>query len=71
VTGGEETRKCTSLAPASRSSFTSLRAVFPRTTESSITTTRFFEMMLGKGFSFRRNPSWRMLSVGWINVRPT
>ncbi len=70
-TGGEEIRMCTSAAPASRSIFTSARWVLPRTIESSTTTRRLPAMTSRSGLSLSRMPSWRMVWLGWMKVRPT
>ena len=69
--GGEEMRTWISAAPASRSIRTSARWVLPRTMESSTTTSRLPATTDFSGLSFRRMPSWRIVSEGWMNVRPT
>ena len=63
-------RMCTSAAPASRSSATSLRVVLPRTIESSTTTSRLPAIACLSGLSFRRMPCWRSVWVGEMKVRP-
>ena len=69
--GGALMRMCTSRAPASRSIFTILRLVVPRTIESSMTTTRLPRSTSRTGLSFRRTPKWRIDDCGSMNVRPT
>ncbi len=64
-------RRCTSVAPASRSICTSFFDVLPRTMLSSMTTRRLPSMTERSGFSFRRMPSCRMAWVGSMKVRPT
>ena len=71
MTGGLEMRTCTSAAPASRSIRTSARWVLPRTIESSTTTMRLPLMTSLSGLSFSRMPSWRIVWLGWMKVRPT
>ena len=68
--GGQLTRMCTSLAPASRRFTTRARAVVPRTIESSTTTTRFPATASLIRFSFTRTLKSRMSCVGWRKVRP-
>ena len=69
--GGEEIRTWISAAPASRSIRMRARWVFPRTIESSMTTSRLPATTDFRGLSLSRMPSWRMVSEGWMNVRPT
>ncbi len=52
--GGAEIRRCTWVAPASRSSFTMRAAVVPRTMESSMRTTRLPFTVADTGFSLIR-----------------
>jgi len=58
-------------APASRSIAISARCVFPRTIESSTTTSRLPSTTSRIGLSLRRIPRWRDSWVGWMKVRPT
>ena len=69
--GGDEIRRCTSVAPASRSICTVLRVVVPRTMESSTTTRRLPAMMAPSGLNLSFTPSWRISWLGWIKERPT
>ena len=64
-------RTWTSAAPASRSIATIARWVLPRTIESSTTTTRCPAITTRSGFRLSRMPRWRMVWLGWMNVRPT
>ena len=68
--GGDETRRCTSRAPASRSSETILRVVVPRTIESSTTITRLPSSTCGSGLNLSRRPTSRSSWFGWMKVRP-
>ena len=68
--GGDEIRRCTSRAPASNSIATIFRVVFPRTIESSTTTTRC-PASSSRGLNFVRMPCSRSAWSGWMNVRPT
>ena len=45
--------------------------VLPRTIESSTTTKRSPRMASLSGLSLIRMPSWRMVWLGWMKVRPT
>ena len=69
--GGELTRRCTSVAPASNSICTSLRVVEPRTIESSTTTTRWPRSTEGSALNLSLTPRSRSPWSGWMNVRPT
>lgn len=69
--GGAETAKCTSLAPASRSSLTIRPQVVPRTIESSISTTRLSFTVSAMTLSLMRTAFSRWPWVGWMKVRPT
>ena len=69
--GGEEMRKWTSRAPASRIIRTILTLVVPRTIESSISTTRLPATTARLALCFMRTPSSRIDWVGWMKVRPT
>ena len=62
--GGDEMRRWTSEAPASRSILTIARVVVPRTIESSTTTTRLPAMFSRSGLSLRRTPFARSAWVG-------
>lgn len=63
-------RRCTSVAPASRSIATMRREVVPRTTESSIRITRRPRTSERTGESFIRTPFSRNSCDGWMKVRP-
>ena len=64
-------RTCTSSAPASRSIATIACWVFPRTIESSTTTIRLPAITSRSGFSLSRMPSFLIVWLGWMKVRPT
>jgi hypothetical protein len=68
--GGDDTRTCTSVAPASRSTATSWRIVVPRTIESSTTTTRL-PATSSSGLNLSLIPCSRSPWSGWMKVRPT
>ena len=68
--GGQVMRRWTSVAPASRTSLTSGPAVVPRTSESSIITTRRPWRFSGSELYLRATPRWRISWVGSMNVRP-
>jgi len=68
--GGDETRTCTSAAPASNSIATICLVVEPRTIESSTTTTRW-PATSASGLNFILIPCSRIAWSGWMNVRPT
>ena len=61
----------TSRAPAARIILTILRAVVPRTSESSTMTTRCPSTTWRTAFSFSFTPKWRIDCSGSMNVRPT
>jgi hypothetical protein len=63
-------RAWTSQAPASRSMVTIALVVLPRTIESSTTTSRSPRIASLSGLSLIRMPSWRMVWLGWMKVRP-
>jgi 3-oxoacyl-ACP reductase-like protein len=69
--GGLAMRKCTSLAPASRTICTIFFEVVPRTMESSTRITRLPLSLARLGLCFSRTPRWRMRSDGSMKVRPT
>jgi hypothetical protein len=50
---------------------TRARWVLPRTIESSTTIRRLPRMTSRSGSASSRIPSWRMVWLGWMNVRPT
>ncbi len=68
--GGQATRTCTSVAPASRSNWTRGPAVLPRTMESSTMTTRCPCRFCSSGLNFMATPILRNWSVGSMKVRP-
>ncbi len=70
VIGGHVIFRWTSAAPASRTSFTSGPAVVPRTSESSIITTRLPSRFSRRALNFSATPRSRMSCVGSMNVRP-
>ena len=70
VIGGHVIRRWTSVAPASRTSLTSGPAVVPRTSESSIMTTRLPARFSARALNFSATPRSRMSWVGSMNVRP-
>ena len=67
--GGLAMRRCTSVAPASRSIRTMRREVVPRTTESSMSTIRWPRTMDLTAESFIRTPFSRSACEGWMKVR--
>ena len=69
LNGGDEIRRCTSTAPASRSMATTARAVVLRTIESSTTTRRLPAMLSRSGLSLRRTVSIRVCWSGSMKVR--
>jgi hypothetical protein len=71
VIGGEEMRKCTSRAPASRIIRTIFTDVVPRTIESSMSTMLLPSTTQRLALCFMRTPSSRTDCVGWMKVRPT
>ena len=70
MTGGDVMRRCTSVAPASRSIWVSVRWVVPRTIESSTTTSRLPARFSRRGFSFIRTAAARASWVGAMKLRP-
>ena len=68
--GGQVMRTCTSVAPASRISLTSGPAVVPRTSESSIITTRLPARFSDRALNLSATPRSRISCVGSMNVRP-
>ena len=64
MTGGEEMRICTSFAPSSRSFFTRVIMVVPRTMLSSIMQMRLPSIISRTGLIFTRTPKLRMLCEG-------
>ncbi len=69
--GGEEIRRWTSRAPASRTICTIFREVVPRTIESSTSTTRRPAITPRTGLSFTFTPKFRIVCFGSMKVRPT
>ena len=68
--GGEEMRRCTSLAPARRIDATMRAQVVPRTMESSTSTTRFPSTAARRGVQLQGNGVLPLGLGGKIKLRP-